>query len=84
MWCQQVTRCHLHTLQFQPSRRSVKSPLTIPITHVFGQNPKHHGAKVQMASMIRHAENKLKLKPNEVLAGRLSESQINEIFHDLR
>ena len=84
MWCQQVTRCHLCNLLFPLNFRSAARPLTIFITLTSGQNPKVHGAKIQMASMVRHAENKIKLKPNEVLAGRLSESQINEIFHDLR
>jgi hypothetical protein len=52
----------------------------------FKQNPKPHGAKIVMASTVRHAEDKLNIKPipGQGVKGRLSEGQIIQIFSDLR
>ena len=39
---------------------------------------------IEMASMVRHAEDNLKLKENQGIVGRLSEAQIIRLFSELR
>ena len=48
------------------------------------QNPHSIGPKIEMASTIRHAEDKLNIKINKSIPGRLTEDQITRIFSDLR
>lgn len=48
------------------------------------QNPTLNGEKIEMASTVRHAEDKLNIKPNKSIPGRLTEDQITQIFSDLR
>lgn len=66
--------------------RSAQWKLKVNCYFFVKQNPKPHGAKIVMASMVRHAEDKLNIKPTQGqgVKGRLTEGQIIQIFSDLR
>ena len=66
--------CETHPLCFTCTQRSA----------LFIQSPTVAGAKIEMASMIRHAEDKLKLKSSQGIAGRLTEVQIIQLFSELK
>lgn len=48
------------------------------------QAPTIKGEKIEMASMIRHAEDKLNLKASQGIAGRLTEVQVIQLFSEIR